>query len=918
MVFHEPGTLHYLVIETKYLHLPCPSSSSSSSTTMLSSVSESESESEEVLEYALRNGMEFRKRIIRRHQQQQQQQQQQHQHCLIIAAMFTNEFGLKLVGHVEESSFEDVQFRIMMSSSSTLVSYQDSTCIPPPIPLRDVLQFMPLQELSIYRWVGDNESWNIIGFLTSSSSSSSSSDPDPDPDSEYSDSSVNINNNLSIPTYYSLTEIVKRNNDGYISSNTPAVLSNSSSSSSNSNSILRKALTKIMLKERSVVEYQRNKENKIKPHQRRKSTQMLPMPNIVSSQSGVKSSPDMIGSFNLLFGTTQNNNNLRLLSSSSCTSTSTIKIFLSDAFFDNSIAFHQVKNTMDSTSVHLCPASNNSNYVSATASIEGTMLTKQYNCSSTTVVIGSNQSPFSTATASWSPPPQVKPSIIKSSLKLAKSRKASYALSPAAKSWTPQLTLRASTPWSVSFLQRALLSWNQIKDPWSLSACLFQQALLPRNQIMNWSPDSNQEISNLPHEQAAMWSPPRGRMLWAPQQSTLPPKQSTSPTERAISLGRFKTSLSAVTSSLSFNFQQDEYPPVTSHSQGLLLELALLPNFFKQHNPLLVVKLIQRVLKSPKQRNFSIATSSPHGILKNRNKQSFAITMSSSPNGNTQNKSPTTCTASAIGIGKEGDKSSLGNDTSDSIFDGSCTIKRQLFTIKESYSDDSSSTIGNYASCQQVPEEELLASPKKREQDASKPLDAKQMANRAAERATSFDTAIADVAGYDPSDQKELDGDDDCSIFDDRYNILYHLFKDNDSDDDDRIVDEYNVLKHLSDGTETKDRHTTASSDGPTYDRAVRTRTTTSIGDVAINLLCTYQQSLLPGLKTKFQICHETTEQRLFRERIESSAYCQHLMNGRFIVDFVQPNNKPDGIFQLRIRKDQLILANETLDFSMW
>jgi hypothetical protein len=966
MVFCEPGTLHYLVIETKYLR-PCPSSTS----TMLSSVSVSVSE-KEVLEYALRNGMEFRKRIRR---QQHQKQQQQHQHCLIIAAMFTNEFGLKLVGHVEESSFEDVQFRIMMSSSSSsLVSYQQPSTILPPIPLRDILQFMPLQELSIYRWVGDNESWNLIGFHTSSSSSSK--DPDSDLESDF----VNIKNNLSIPTYYSLTEIVKRNNHGYSSRNASAVLSNNNSN----NSILRKALTKIMLEERSTVEYQCNDENKILPQQRKSAP--MPTSKILISQSGVvKPNHDMIGSFYSSFVTTQNNNNLRLLSSSSSTSTSTIAKFLSDAFLDNIMAFHQVNNAMNSTSLQLCSASNNDTYFSATASIEGTILTKQNNYSSTTAVIGTNPSPLSTAIVPWSLFPQVKPNGIKSSLKLAKSRKASNTLSPGAKSWTPQLPLRVSTPWSVSFLQQALLPWNQIKDPWSLSACLLQKALLPRNQIINRSSDSNrsssQEISNLPKEQAVMWSPPRGRMLWAPQQSTLPPKQSTlsslypnipsSPKERAISLGRFKTSLSAAISSLSFpreKFQQDEYPPVASSSQGLSLELVLLPNFFKQHNPMLVVDAVQRVLKSPKQRNLSIATSSPRGILKNRNKQSFAITMSSSPNGSNQNKSPTTCTASAIGIEKE-KKTSLGNNNSDSIVDGNCTTNRQLFTIKESYSDDSSSTIGNCISCQDVQEKELLASPKKREEDPSKLLAAKQMTKRAPERATSFATATADVAGYDPSDQKTLDGDDDCSIFDDRYNVLYHLFKDNKSDDDDdRIVDKYNVLKQLFDaidneeeskcdvdkpigkkvcvgccrktfrriykevtvqpssfiagivtGTETKDTHAAASSDGPTSDRAVRTTTATATGDVAINLLCTYQQSLLPGLTTKFQIRHESTEQRLFRERIESSSYCQHLMNGRFIVDFVQPNNKLDEIFQLRIWKDHLILADEkTLNFSMW
>ena len=55
-----------------------------------------------VLEHALRNGMEWRQRI-----RLEQQQEEEELNSLIIAATFTNEFGLQLeVGHVEESPME--------------------------------------------------------------------------------------------------------------------------------------------------------------------------------------------------------------------------------------------------------------------------------------------------------------------------------------------------------------------------------------------------------------------------------------------------------------------------------------------------------------------------------------------------------------------------------------------------------------------------------------------------------------------------------------------------------------------------------------------------------------------------------------------------------------------------------------------
>jgi len=479
----------------------------------------------------------------------------------------------------------------------------------------------------------------------------------------------------------------------------------------------------------------------------------------------------------------------------------------------------------------------------------------------------------------------------------------------------------------------SLLFSSKQSASWSLSAFL-QLALMP---------PMYQEMSSLSKDPPILGDQRKSALsvtasIWSPQGIPWPKEQSKSP-------------LPVQQEALN----QDDFfrPPIASSPQGILLEVAiLLPTFSDQYNPLLDAKESsvtqsdsaltqspQRILKSPKQGNLSIATSTPSEILKRRNKLPVAISTSPSLHNDPlmrQDKSPSNAFDSEIEKDKE--PSCLGNDNNNSIFEV-CAIKRQLFTINESYSGP----------------------PKPEEHSA------KRIAKRAAKQATSFVTAVETVIDADAdaeenqSDQKELHAVEDDPIIEDTHNILDHLFKDSDDDDNyETIVDKYNVLKYLfnegRDGTSidgvefgetivrkvsmgrstktgrmineevtfksssfiaatashespTADRAfvKTASSDDSTTDRAVRTTTKTYNGDVAINLLCPdpypYQKGLLPG-STKFQIRHETIKQRELRQRFEHSSHCQDLMNGRFIIDFIQTDNESNGKLQLRIWKE--------------
>jgi len=486
--------------------------------------------------------------------------------------------------------------------------------------------------------------------------------------------------------------------------------------------------------------------------------------------------------------------------------------------------------------------------------------------------------------------------------------------------WTPPKMQRVG-----SLPLESLLFSSKQSSSWSLSAFL-QLALMP---------PMYQEMSSLSKDPPILGDQRKSALsvtasIWSPQGIPWPKEQRKSP-------------LSVQQEALN----QDDFfrPPIASSPQGILLEVAmLLPTFSDQYNPLLdakgssvtqsdssIAESPQRILKSPKQGNLSIATSTPSEILKRRNKLPVAISTSPSLHDDLlvrQDKSPSNAFDSEIKKDKE---PCLGNDNNNSIFEV-CAIKRQLFTIKETHSGPPK------------PEEHSV----------------KRIAKRAAEQPTSFATAAVTVE-ENRSDQTELHAVEDAFVIEDTHNILDHLFKDSDDDDNyETIVDKYNVLKYLFnegrdgislDGVEfdettvrnvsmsrskktgrminakvtfksssfiaatarnegpTADRAfvTTANSDGSTTDRAARTTTKSYNGDVAINLLCPdpypYQKGLLPG-STKFQIRHETIKQRELRQRFEHSSHCQDLMNGRFIIDFIQTDNESNGKLQWRIWKE--------------
>ena len=173
LVFREPGTRHDLVISIKFV----PEFPHGYHTTDAGSR----------WEHAMFSGMSWRQKM------NQEKLQQQHQDnglariaapnqesylsptkknvlppSLIISAIFTNIFGLELVGHVDESPMEDVQFRFQAKSSLPL-----STLLSPAMPL--ALEYSTiLGEVEIYRWKNcDNESsCNLIGFIPPTTGSS--------------------------------------------------------------------------------------------------------------------------------------------------------------------------------------------------------------------------------------------------------------------------------------------------------------------------------------------------------------------------------------------------------------------------------------------------------------------------------------------------------------------------------------------------------------------------------------------------------------------------------------------------------------------------------------------------------------------------------------------------------------------------
>ena len=172
LIFREPGTLHDLVISTKFV--PEPSVYFRSNLNRRTEDTATGTH----WEHALFSGMAWRQETCRDTLQTTQgnnwgrsrryavpldwNQERIERHVrglhlphLIIAATFTNLYGLELVAHVEESSMEGVQHRLSMNGSRS--------------PFRSALQYMTiLGQESIYRWQTDHHklSRNMIGFLS--------------------------------------------------------------------------------------------------------------------------------------------------------------------------------------------------------------------------------------------------------------------------------------------------------------------------------------------------------------------------------------------------------------------------------------------------------------------------------------------------------------------------------------------------------------------------------------------------------------------------------------------------------------------------------------------------------------------------------------------------------------------------------
>ena len=134
LVFREHGTLNDLVIAIKFIP------------------AELRSDQKDVhWEDALLLGTQWR-RQMRRYKSDLKGSTWNLPSSLIITATFSNRFGLELVGHVEESTMTNVEFRLppaMVSCSATLQ-------------YKTILGILP-----IYRWEADNQEprSNVIGFI---------------------------------------------------------------------------------------------------------------------------------------------------------------------------------------------------------------------------------------------------------------------------------------------------------------------------------------------------------------------------------------------------------------------------------------------------------------------------------------------------------------------------------------------------------------------------------------------------------------------------------------------------------------------------------------------------------------------------------------------------------------------------------
>jgi hypothetical protein len=204
LVFREPGTFHDLVIAIKFVvQERRDSSRSRSRSRSCRQITEGTDTTPGThWEHALFSGMAWRQRMRMCHEETPpteqrtaarnknnrnegrclpQNQANSFPPSLIIAATFTNQFGLELVGHVDESPMEDVQFRLANTKTRTPPPRSISMTASSSVSFSATLQYTTiLGEVPIYRWqTRDNHEspWNLIGFVASRSRGGGGANP---------------------------------------------------------------------------------------------------------------------------------------------------------------------------------------------------------------------------------------------------------------------------------------------------------------------------------------------------------------------------------------------------------------------------------------------------------------------------------------------------------------------------------------------------------------------------------------------------------------------------------------------------------------------------------------------------------------------------------------------------------------------
>lgn len=152
IVFRQPGTLNDLVISVKFL----PDFDTNNPHFNPTRQQLKNARIGTHWENAMVSGMDWRQKM---NQQTSLASLSPSNQSLIIASAFTNQFGLELVGHIEEQPMEDVQFRFLASTQLPSIT----SCST------EALQHMViLDTVQIYRWKPRDERttpWNLVGFI---------------------------------------------------------------------------------------------------------------------------------------------------------------------------------------------------------------------------------------------------------------------------------------------------------------------------------------------------------------------------------------------------------------------------------------------------------------------------------------------------------------------------------------------------------------------------------------------------------------------------------------------------------------------------------------------------------------------------------------------------------------------------------